>query len=61
MPPVCTKVPKDWDNLFLKDNFLYLKNSLSGTDINNHLIAVAGLHDEAGHQGRDSHYGIGKD
>ena len=59
-PPACQKVFKDWDNLFLKDNILYRKHSLSGTDIIQLLlpevyrdIALAGLHDEAGHQGRD--------
>ena len=59
-PPACQKVLKDWDNLFLKDNILYRKHSLSGTDIIQLLlpevyrdIALAGLHDEAGHQGRD--------
>ena len=59
-PPACQKVLKDWDNLFLKDNILYRKHSLSGTDIIQLLlpevyrdIALAGLHDEARHQGRD--------
>ena len=32
-PPACQKVLKDWDNLFIKDNILYRKHSLSGTDI----------------------------
>ena len=58
--PACQKVLKDWDNLILKDNILYWKLSLSGTDINQLLLpevyhdtALAGLHDEAGHQGKD--------
>ena len=58
--PSCQKVLKDWDNLFLKDNFLYQKHSLSDTCINQLFlpevycdIALVGLHDEAGHQGRD--------
>ena len=56
----CQKVLKDWDNLFLKDDILYRKHSLNGTDVNQLVlpevyrdIALQGLHDEAGHQGRD--------
>ena len=59
-PPACQKVLKDWDNLFIKDNIFYCKHSLSGTDIIQLFlpevyldIALAGLHDEAGHQERD--------
>ena len=59
-PKPCQKVLKDWDNLFLKDDILYRKHSLNGTDVNQLVlpevyrdIALQGLHDEAGHQGRD--------
>ena len=44
----------------MKDNILYRKHSIQGTEVNQlllpevyHDIALAGLHDEAGHQGRD--------
>ena len=59
-PKPCQKILKDWDNLFLRDNVLYRKHSLSGSDIQQLVlpevyqdIALKGLHDEAGHQGRD--------
>ena len=59
-PKPCQKVLKDWNNLFLKDDFLYRKHSLNGIDVNQLVlpevyrdIALQGLHDEAGHQGRD--------
>ena len=58
-PKPYQKVLKDWDNLFLKDDILYRKHSLNGTDVNQLVlpevyrdIALQGLHDEAGHQGR---------
>ena len=48
------------DNLFLKDDILYRKHSLNGTNVNQlvlpeiyHDIALHGLHDDASHQGRD--------
>ena len=44
----------------MKDYILYHKHSIQGTEVNQlllpedyHDIALAGLHDEAGHQGRD--------
>ena len=44
----------------MKDNNIYHKHSIQATEVNqlllpdvNHDIALAGLHDEAGHQGRD--------
>ena len=56
----CQRVLKDWDHLFFKDNILYCPHSLNGTSINQLVlpeiyqdIALAGLHNEAGHQGRD--------
>ena len=56
----CQKVLKDLDNLFMKDDILNRKHSFNGTDINQLVlpevyrdIALRGLHDEAGHQGRD--------
>ena len=56
----CQKVLKDWYHLFFKDNILFRRHSLNGTSINQLVlpeiyrdIAIAGLHDEAGHQGRD--------
>ena len=56
----CQKILKDWDHLFFKDNILFRRHSLNGTSINQLVlpeiyrdIALAGLHDEAGHQGRD--------
>ena len=56
----CQKYLRDWGSLFLKDNVLYHKFSFHGNDVNQlllpivyHDIALAGLHDEAGHQGRD--------
>ena len=59
-PKPCQKILKDWDNLFLRDNVLYRKHSLGGSDIQQLVlpevyqdIALKGLHDEAGHQGRD--------
>ena len=59
-PKPCQKILKDWDNLFLRDIVLYRKHSLSGSDIQQLVlpevyqdIALKGLHDEAGHQGRD--------
>ena len=59
-PKECQKYLRDWDSLFLKDNVLYRKFSFHGNDVNQlllpivyHDIALAGLHDEAGHQGRD--------
>ena len=59
-PKPCQKVLKDWDNLFLKGDILYRKHFLCVTDINqlvlheaNHDISLQGLHDKAGHQGRD--------
>ena len=59
-PRACQKYLRDWDHLFLKDNILYRKHSLHGPEVNQlvlpvvfHDIALAGLHDEAGHQGRD--------
>ena len=59
-PKPCQKILKDWDNLFLRNNGLYRKHSLGGTDIQQLVlpevyqdIALKGLHDEAGHQGRD--------
>ena len=59
-PKECQKYLRDWDSLFLKDNLLYCKFSFHGNNVNqlllpivNHDIALAALHDEAGHQGRD--------
>ena len=59
-PNACQKFLKDWDNLFLKDNILYRKHSLGGTDVNQLVlpevyrgIALVVLLDEACHQGRD--------
>ena len=59
-PPSFQNVLKDWDDLFHKDNILYLKHSLSGNDIKQLLlpevyrdIALVGRFDEAGNQARD--------
>ena len=59
-PKQCQKYLREWDNLFLRDNVLYRKASINGSKINQlvltvvyHDVALAGLHDEAGHQGRD--------
>ena len=59
-PKQCQKYLREWDNLFLRDNVLYRKASINGSEINQlvlpvvyHDVALAGLHDEAGHQGRD--------
>ena len=59
-PKPCQKVLKDWDNLFLKDDILYRKHSLNGTNVNQLVlpevyrdIALQGLHDEAGLPARD--------
>ena len=56
----CQKVLKNWDNMFFKDDVLHRRHSLNGASINQLIlpeiyrdIALAGLHDEAGHQGRD--------
>ncbi|MCG8094292.1 MAG: DDE-type integrase/transposase/recombinase [Candidatus Thiodiazotropha endolucinida] len=56
----CQKILKDWDSLFFKDEVLYRRHSLHGTSVNQLVlpevfreIALNGLHDEAGHQGRD--------
>ena len=56
----CQKFLRDWDHLLMKDNILYRKHSIQSTEVNQlllpevyHDIAIAGLHDEAGHQGRD--------
>ena len=59
-PKECQKYLRERDNLFLRVNVLYRKASINGSDISQlvlpvvyHDIALAGLHDEAGHQGRD--------
>lgn len=59
-PSACQKYLKDWDNLFFKENILYRRHAIGGSDINQLVlpevyrdIALVGLHDEAGHQGRD--------
>ena len=59
-PNSCQKYLREWDHLFMKDNILYRKHSLQGTEVNQlvlpevyHGIALAGLYDEAGHQARD--------
>ena len=51
---------RQWDSLFLKDDILYRRHNLYGTTVNQLVlpeiyrdIAPVGLHDEAGHQGRD--------
>ena len=51
---------RQWDSLFLKDDILYRRHNLNGTTVNQLVlpeiyrdIALVGLHDEAGHQGRD--------
>ena len=51
----------------MKDNILYRKHSIQGTEFNQlllpevyHDIALAGLHDEAGHQGRDRTFSLVK-
>ena len=59
-PKDCQKYLRNWDHLFLKDNILFRKHSLHEIEVNHlvlpvvyHDIALAGLHYEAGHQGRD--------
>ena len=59
-PKECQKHLRELENLFLRDNDLYHKASINGSDINQlvlpvvyHDIVLAGLHDGAGHLGRD--------
>lgn len=56
----CQKILRDWDNLFFKDGILHRRHHLNNTTVNQLVlpevyrdIALVGLHDEAGHQGRD--------
>lgn len=59
-PSAVRKFLKEWNSLFFKDGVLFRKGSLSGFEVHQLVLPECfydrvfhGLHDEAGHQGRD--------